>query len=330
MQLFKKKSKSRNRVGLVVQPDQLMLAHVAVRDGAPYLLHGRRVALESAKDAGSELHKLVKELDLEGEQVSVVLNPRDYNLHLVEAPSVEEHELRAAVRWKIKDLLDMKVEEAAIDVFPVPEDAYRGRKMVYVVAAQNARIRSMVEMVAAAGLELAVIDIPELAMNNIVNCMIDDSNGVAFMDLRRTGSTMNISVDGVLYLTRRINTQLEPEVMQSSEWATLKDRLVLEIQRSLDYYESQMGRPPINRIVIAQRQVDSQELTAELNELLAAQVTSLNLADHMQGDEDLTSEFQQTALAALGATLRGMKKIEKQPEPETTPDPEDDKEQEAA
>lgn len=308
MQFFRKKTKSSSRVGLVVQADQLALAHMEIRDGDPYLLHGRQLPLASARDAEKVLGGLVKELDIEGKQVSYVLSPNDYNLHLVEAPNVEPEELRAAVRWKIKDLLDMKVDEAAIDVFPVPEDAYRGRKMVYVVAALKSRVRHIVEMLSHAGLELAVIDIPELAMHNIARRYIDDSNGVAFMDLRRSGSTMNISTDGVLYLTRRINTQLEPDVMQSEEWSSLKDRLVLEIQRSLDYYESQMGRSQITRIVIAQRQNDSAELTRELNELLSANVSTLNLADHIQGDESLTTGFQQIAWSALGATMRGLDK----------------------
>ena len=40
--------------------------------------------------------------------------------------------------------------------------------------------------------------------------------------------------------------------MQSADWEMLKDRLVLEIQRSLDYYESQMGKSPINKIILIQ------------------------------------------------------------------------------
>lgn len=322
MQLFRKKTKSNSRVGLSLQPDQLVLAHVDVRDGKPLLLQDRREALESERDSGKLLGRLVKDLDLDGKQVSCVLAPNDYQLHLVEAPNVEAEEVRAAVRWKIKDLLEMKVEDAAIDVFPVPDDAYRGRKMVYVVACLKSRIRQIVEMTSQAGLELAVIDIPELSMNNIVNCFIDDSNGLAFMDLRRTGSTMNISVDGTLYLTRRINTQLDPQVMQSPDWATMKDRLVLEIQRSLDYYESQMGRPRINRIVLAQRQSDSAALTAELDELLAAQVSSLDLVDSMQTRDELTPEMQQQGLTAIGATLRGLRKAASKTAP--------DSEQEAA
>jgi MSHA biogenesis protein MshI len=308
MQLFKRKAKSNSRVGLAIQSDQLVLAHVDIRKGEPYLLHGRTAALESEKDAGKALEKLVKELELDGQQVSYVLSPDDYHLHLVEAPKVEPEELRAAVRWKVKDLLEMKIDDAAIDVFQVPKEAYRGRDMVYVVASQKSRIKYLIEMINNAGLEMAVIDIPELAMNNITRRFIDDSNGVAFMDLRRTGSTMNISLAGDMYLTRRINTQLDPEVMRSPEWPSLKDRLVLEIQRSLDYYESQMGRPQITRVVVAQRQHDTIELTGELNELLAAQVTPLDLSAHMQGDETLTPEYQQLGFTAIGATLRGLKK----------------------
>lgn len=305
----------------MVQSDQLVLAHVEQRNGSPYVLNCKRIALDSAKDAPAVLEDLVKELDLEGTQCSYVLNPKDYNLHLVEAPNVEPDELRSAVRWKIKDLLDMKIDDAAIDVFQVPEDAYRGRDMVYVIASLKSRIRSIAEMVSASGLELAVVDIPELVMKNISTCFVNDDNGVAFMDLRRTGSTMNISHEDCLYLTRRINTQLDPNVMKAADWDTLKDRLVLEIQRSLDYYESQMGKSPINQIVIAPRQHDSIAMAASLNEMLNGVVSVLDMAELLQSDVELTAEMQQVCLPVIGATLRGGKRLEKSEEPkEKSPD----------
>ncbi|MEQ8955009.1 MAG: hypothetical protein RL120_12835, partial [Gammaproteobacteria bacterium] len=236
---------------------------------------------------------------------------------------VEPEEQRQAVRWKVKDLLDMKIEEAAIDVFPVPEDAYRGRQMVYVVATSRSRIRQLAAAITNADLELAVIDIPELCLKNVSNHCLDDSQSVVFMDLRRTGSTMNITHGGDLYLTRRINTQLDPDVLQSADWGSLKDRLVLEIQRSLDYYESQMNKGQINRIVIAPRRNDSRDMARSLDEALAQQVTALNLGDTLQSDVPLTPELQQVGLTAIGATLRGLEKAS-QP---ATPQP---REQEAA
>jgi len=317
MQLFKRKARSSSRVGLVIHADQLTVAHVEQRSGKPWLRQCERVAVESPKAAGKALAKLVKDLNLAGKQVSYVLNPSDYGLHLVEAPGVEPEELRAAVRWKIKDLLDMKAEDAAIDVFQVPKDAYRGRDLVYVVAAQKSRIQAIIEMVNQAEMELAVIDIPELVMQNIVISYLDDGRGLAFMDLRRTGSTMNISRGGDLYLTRRINTQLGQEAMRSPEWDSLKDRLVLEIQRSLDYYESQSGKSQITEVVIAQRQTDTEELTRELDSLLPSKVSALDLSQHLEGDVTLTPELQQVALTAIGATLRGARRQETEPEPET-------------
>jgi MSHA biogenesis protein MshI len=308
MQFFKKKAKSNSRVGALVSSEQLAVAHMGERDGAPYLIDFKRVALNSEKDAGKALSNLVKTMEIEGKQCSFVLNRKDYNLHLVEAPKVEASELRGAVRWKIKDLLDMKVEDAAIDVFRVPEDAYRGRDMVYVVASLKSKITSIVNMVEESGLELAVIDIPELVMRNLSSRYIEDGNGLAFMDLRRNGSTMNITRNGELFLSRRINTQLDSEVMQSMEWEGLKDRLVLEIQRSLDYYESQMGQVPINRIVIAPRQHDGAALAEALNGMLTAQVSILNLADHLESAVELSPVFQQIGMAVIGATLRDNKK----------------------
>lgn len=311
MQFFGKKAKSASRVGIIAAGDKLAIAHVEDRAGTPFLLNCERLLLPSEKDTGKVLAKAVKDMGLEGKQCSFVLNRKDYNLHLVEAPEVESSELRAAVRWKIKDLLDMKVDEAAIDVFEVPEDAYRGRKMVYVVAAHKTRVKNIVEMVSESGLELAVIDIPELVMHNLARHYINDEFGVAFMDLRRAGSTMNISRKGDLYLTRRINTQLDPDVMQTPDWESLRDRLILEVQRSLDYYESQMGKSPISRIVISQRQYDTAAMVESLNGLLSAEVSSLDLSEMLDGDVELNPEAQQICMSAIGATLRGGKKSAK-------------------
>ena len=308
LQFLKKKPKSTGRVGLMMQSDRLMLAHMETQGGAPFLRGLEQVDLSSSKDTAAALAKLVKDFDLEGTQCSVVLNPKDYSLQLVESPNVEPDELRSAVRWKIKDMLDMKLDDAAIDVFQVPEDAYRGKEMVYVVATMKSKVKSIVDLVTESGLQLAVIDIPELVMKNISSAFIDDENGVALMDLRLTGSTMNITRADSLYLTRRINTQLDPNVMQAPDWEMLKDRLVLEIQRSLDYYESQMGKSPINKIILTQRQHDSAAMAASLNELLAADVSVLDLASVLDSKGELTPERQQIFMPVIGATLRGIKK----------------------
>ncbi len=96
--------------------------------------------------------------------------------------------------------------------------------------------------------------------------------------------------------------------MQTLEWEGLRERLVLEVQRSLDYYESQMGKNPITRIVISQRQYDTQAMVSALNGMLSAEVTALDLSHVLDGDVELNPEAQQICMSAIGATLRVGKK----------------------
>lgn len=137
-------------------------------------------------------------------------------------------------------------------------------------------------------------------MKNLSNSFVNDANGAAFLDLRRNGSTLNITRNGELYLSRRINTQLDSDVMSSANWESVKDRLSLAIQRSLDYTESQMGHSPINQIVLAQRQHDGGAMSQTLNGLPTAEVRILDLADHWESSKALSPEIQQIGMAAIG------------------------------
>jgi len=327
---FNQKKKSSGRVGVSLSDNQLSIVLTDVHEGIPYLKKYESVAIEKAGDEQKVLTGLVKDMGLEGEQCSFVLDSSDYSINLLEAPNVEQNELRSAIRWKIKDLIDIKIDEAALDVFPIPDDAYRNRKMVYVVATRKAKIQSIIQMVNATGLELAIIDIPELTMHAISSLYLVGSVGQAFLDLRRTGSTLNISMDGNLYLTRRINTQLEPDVMESENWPDLRDRLVLELQRSLDYYQSQIGKGQITSLMLAPRQFDGIAMSKELNDRLEAKVEYFNLASYLQMNDDyvmsvvaltdqsvagvekqeasISAEMQQQCLLAIGATFRGLKR----------------------
>lgn len=314
LNLFSKKKQSAGLVGLSVSEDRVLIAQVSrgsARGGdVPLLEKCSRQKLESSAQTRDVVTALVDSMELGGARCNYVLSPRDYNLYLIEAPAVEDSELRSAVRWKIKDLLDMPVEDAAIDIFPVPEDAFHGRsKMLYAVAAPRSRIEAIIDLVARADMKLQSIDVPELAIRNITQQFLDDSNGLAFIDLRKTGSTMNLSRGGELYLTRKISTQLDTDVMSSQNWEAQRDRLVLEMQRSLDYYESQMGQNPISRLVMAPRAADSAEMAASLSEVMSIPVTVLDMSDQLDLAQGIDPEVKRSCMVAIGAALRSDKAV---------------------
>lgn len=303
--LFNKKKGKPGLLGVSLIDKELALAHVGNTAGQPALLACEHVALPAATDGAKVLAEKTQSLGFEQTRCNFVLAPDDYSLLLVEAPNVEPAELASAAKWKIKDMIDRPLEQLAISVFPVPKDAYRSqRDMLYVVAADRKKMQQVVEMVTSAGLLLTSIDIPELAMRNLTSLYTDDANGIAMMDLRHDGSLLNLSKGGAIYLTRHLSTQVGDEILGSYEWSTVRDRLVLEIQRSLDYYESQMGQGHINRVIVAPRKQDSDALKAELDQAMGVKVEIMNLQGKLTSDVELSFELQQGCLMAIGGALR--------------------------
>lgn len=303
--LFNKKKGKPGLLGVSLIDKELALAHVNNTAGQPTLLTCEHVTLAAPQDGGKVLAEKAQSLGLEQTRCNYVLAHDDYSLLLVEAPNVEPAELASAAKWKIKDMIDRPLEQLAISVFPVPHDAYRSqRDMLYVVAADRKKIQSVVEMVTNAGLQLVSIDIPELAMRNLTSLCSDDSSGLAVMDLRNDGSLLNLSKNGSIYLTRHLSTPVGDEILRSHEWENVKDRLVLEIQRSLDYYESQMGQGHINRVLVAPRKLDSDELKAQLDQAMGVKVEVMNLQGKLASDVELTFDLQQGCLLAIGGALR--------------------------
>ena len=292
-------------VGLFATPEKLAFAHISRTGDRPQLHVCEEIATAGVDGRGASLEKLVREHGLEGTRTCVVLPLLDYKLLLVEAPRVEAGEMAGAVKWKIKDLLGHPVDEMAIAVFDVPEGAYRSQTdMVYAVAARKNRIRDIIELVNGAELELEAIDIPELAMMNLTLACADDTDGLAFLDLREDGTTLNLSRAGELYLTRQLSTRVDNQVMSSQEWVTIRERLVMEIQRSLDYYQSQMGQSLVPKILIAPRAYDSDVLPQELAMAMSMQVESMDIRSFMDCQIELAPALQQACMLAIGGALR--------------------------
>lgn len=303
--LFSSKRALSGLVGVSFHDQQLSLAYIRQHSGSPVLQHCEATAVAGLKAATPLLAARVRALGLTGARCNYVLAPEDYNLLLVEAPAVEEQELAAAAKWKIKDMVDRPLDQLAISVFRVPRDAYRHqRDMLYVVVADRKRIQQIVDLVHDAGLNLESIDIPELAMLNLLGLCADDSNGVALIDLRFGGSLLNLSKAGSLYLTRHLNTQVAENVTVMPEWETVRERLVLEVQRSLDYFESQMGQGHINHLLVAPRRHDLQTLVSQLNQSMGLKVEPLDLQEHLDSSVELGSDLQQACLLAIGGALR--------------------------
>ena len=102
-----------------------------------------------------------------------------------------------------------------------------------------------------------------------------------------------------LYMARRIEQGLD----RVDEGFT---GVTLEIQRSLDYFESQLGKGYINRLLLLPMKRDGAAVLAALSAGLAVNLQALDLRELFVGQAAAELDEQQQAycLAAVGAALR--------------------------
>lgn len=258
------------------------------------------------------LERVRKEMQLENARFTTLLTPNEYQMMMVEAPNVPVDELKTAIRWKIKDSLNYHVDDATIDVLQIPIGKYGSERpqSLYAVAASNETIRKRINLFDKAKIDLSVIDIPETAQRNIAALYEAEGRGLALLSFDDEGGLLTITSDGELFLARRI----EISVGQLSDADEIlrqqyRDRVELEVQRSLDYFDRQFHHLSINRMLVSAP--EELGLVALLGGTLGMPVEALDLAQGMDivGVPELAdSEYASYALHALGAALRLEKK----------------------
>lgn len=258
----------------------------------------------SAESAGPH-DKLLKRLDLRKQACSTLLNIGDYQLLVVDAPEVPPPELRAAVRWKIQDLIDFHVDDAVVDVFDAPPGGPAGtREQMYVVVARNETVRGHIDRLERCGVDLRTIDIPELAMRNLAARLPEDEFGLVTLYFGREQCLITLTHQATLFLTRTVDVNyadLNGTVGHSTE---LGNRLALEIQRSLDYYEQHFHKAAIQSIAIIPPPDAIDGLDGALQRALGLTTRSLTLNDVIAGDHESSLASEATCTLAVGCALR--------------------------
>lgn len=193
----------------------------------------------------AHLKDWVTQEHLEGVDCHVVLTESQYKTFPVEKPPVDDSEVAEAVRWKIKDLLDYPLDEAVIDAYAFPSDALRGRpEQVSVVSCRAATVKSLLNLTEQAGLKLQTIDVIDLALRNLASRMVESENqSAALLYLRAGGGLIVLTKGETLYFARHFDFSLEA-LNDVERQDSVIQHLALEVQRSFDYFDSQMAQVP--------------------------------------------------------------------------------------
>lgn len=308
--LFKSKNRDLGRFAVGINAHGIFLAQVKQIGEMMSVL---RCEYHEGEVSATALEKVCRSVHGSKQDFTTLLAPGEYQILMVDAPNVPASELKTAIRWKIKDGLNYHIDDATVDVLQIPTSKYgsdRSQSM-YAIAASNETIQKRIALFEQAKIDLDVIDIPEMAQRNIAALFEQNDRALVLLAFDENGGLMTFTSKGELLLARRIEIttgQLRDANEQLRQ--QYKDRVELELQRSLDYFDRQYNHLPISRLLVCAP--DDADLVSLLSAAVEVKVEKLDLSQVMdiskvQALND--SEFVTRIMPTLGAALREESRI---------------------
>ena len=315
MRLFSKTKKTAGWLSLNIQEDGIYMAHVTPMPAAQPQVGLIAFYPADKTQTAATLEKLAKELHTDRYECTNLLNQGEYQLLSVDAPNVPQDELKTAIRWRLKDMLDFHVDDATIDVLDIPGDknAPERKGAMYAVAAHDQFIKQRQTLFEQVKIPLSVIDIPEMAQRNISALLEPQDRGLALLSFDNTGGLLTITFSGELYLSRRFDVTLA-QLLQTDidQKNACYDRATLELQRSFDHFERQFRFIAVSKLMLAPLGDGGSGLQEYLAANLYMPVETFNLdavLDISSVPELEQPSQQQLYFMALGAALRQEVKV---------------------
>jgi MSHA biogenesis protein MshI len=292
-----------------LQPRSIRVAHLERgRTG-----RGRVVLMREFDRSGSDdedLLRVRKALGLAGVRCTTALDAGAYHVVQLPAPAVPAGEAKEALRWAVKDSIDFAADEAIIDSMPIPADATRvGRPaQLIAVAARRERVRARMRAFESAGVRLAAIDVAEVAQRNLGALYEQPDRGLAFLSFDDQRGLLTFTRNGELYALRYIDVGARALGADSAAATreALRERITLELQRSLDNFDRQFSQVALQRLVVAPF-AGRDALVADLQDMLSVPVEAADLDEAIDFDAAsavVDDALQAPWLPALGLALR--------------------------
>ncbi|QYK01788.1 MSHA biogenesis protein MshI [Shewanella psychrotolerans] len=179
-----------------------------------------------------------------GANIQIVLSSDYYQLLVVDKPAVDDEEIGQALQWSIKDMVSKPIAELHFDYFESPQ-ANNNKLTVVVVDRQVMTALALAAQ--QCDVAIAGISIEEMAISNLS----ENENLAKLVLSHEPNHELKLTVikRGALYMQRSVRGFNQIDVVTADDLRLgVADNLSLELQRSMDYFESQLRQAPVASI----------------------------------------------------------------------------------
>nr|WP_136251343.1 biogenesis protein MshI [Ningiella ruwaisensis] len=278
-------------VGIAFTAEQVLLC--ALKKGTS----GLEWVLDASfthKSWAQSLAEYVRTHKLQGTPCFFTLTSHWYKVHQVDRPDVSDEDILPALKWPLQEVLGTNTE-MVYDYADLPVQV-AGQNKVMVVAIARKEVEKLSRAIYEAELVLESITVEELATTHL----LDDSSDACISLVQEHGEdvVLNIIKNKQLYFSRRLKGFENIASFTKAELDMgICDSLTVQIQRSMDYYESQLRQAPVKRILI---KLDTPHMAHICNYIAETMGLPCDLMrPNMQCANDL--HFKMASFSCLGA-----------------------------
>lgn len=303
-----RKASAYHSVGIAFTADQVLLCALSKSKGKYTWALDASFSHKSWQDS---LPAYVQKNGLAGAPCFFVLSSHWYRIHQVDKPNVKEDELFDALQWPIQETSGSD-KEIVYDYSELPVQV-AGQNKVMAVAIAKEEVEKLAKVIYLADLDLKSILVEELATTHLVA----DSNEPVITLVQEHGEVvvLNIIKNNQLYFTRRLKGFENIGGFSEVELDMgITDSICVQIQRSMDFFESQLRQAPIKRILLKLDSPHTSFLSSRIAESMGV------VCEAFEPDISCSEElnFKMASFSCLGAAYTGALTMLNNPKEEAT------------
>jgi type IV pilus assembly protein PilM len=230
------------------------------------------------------INSLFREYKIRTKNVVMGISGHSVIVKKISLPEMTAEELEESIHWEAEQYIPFDIEDVNLD-FQILESAAppeEGKMDVTLVAVKKDKIDEATSLAIQAGLTPVVVDLEAFALQNAyeVNYDLEPGKNVALIDIGAGVMNINVIQDGTSVFTRDISIggnqyteAIQKELSVSYEQAeavkkgerlanidpvqvqnvidSVSDNLIMEIQRSFDFFRATASERDIQKIVLS-------------------------------------------------------------------------------
>jgi MSHA biogenesis protein MshI len=182
-------------------------------------------------------------------QCTLVIPPERYMVLQIDKPAVPDEEISLALPWTIKDLVTLPDDDMVLDYLDLPlQNQMQGVK-VNVVVSSKSWLADIVALFVQNKLNLVGIQPEEWLARNLLPV----KEQAMMLVSHQPGQDLAVQImqQGHLCFSRRLRgfNRLDQFTVEELQQGVF-DNLLLELQRSIDYFEGQLKQAPVREIAL--------------------------------------------------------------------------------